>query len=91
MIKTNYICDRCAHPQESPDQFWVIGVKAKPYGYTTSQWEASDHQMQVCRPCLEVLGFHVRAPKKDEPPLPAPPTLEELIREIVQSQREQQS
>jgi hypothetical protein len=39
--------------------------------------------MQVCRPCLESFGIHVQTKTKDDV-VPTVPSLEELIREIVQ-------
>ena len=77
MITTIYKCDKCGNEQNDTEQFWTVGITAEVM-YVSSRVVKSIH---VCRPCLESFGIYV-SPKKDEP-LPAPPTVEELIREII--------
>lgn len=60
MIKTTYICDRCAAEQETRDQFWTIGVWATPHGGFSETAIEHKKSLQVCRPCLEGLGVHVQ-------------------------------
>jgi hypothetical protein len=81
-IKTTYTCDRCKTVQDTITQFWTIAVVVKEG--TMSSWSEPDQKrkMDVCRSCLELLGFY-RAPSCPAPPLPPPPTLEDLIREIA--------
>lgn len=78
MITTTYKCDKCGNVQETPEQFWTIGVGA---GIPTRAISI-DRAMQVCRRCLENLGYHVKQPRP--PNSPPPPTIEELIREILE-------
>lgn len=86
-VKTIYICDKCGSEQDSSKQFWTVGVTATcsihpdPHGYRRF---VEDKYLQVCRPCLESFGIHVqtRPEHKDNPP--QIPTIEELIREIVE-------
>lgn len=79
-IKTIYKCDKCGSEQESNNQFWTVGVTANCSNYASRDFVAGK-SMQVCRPCLESFGIHVQH-KQDEP-AQQPPTLEELILEII--------
>ena len=79
MITTIYKCDKCGNEQNNNNHFWTVGITA-----TTSQSSSGTFpikSMNVCRLCLESLGVYVT--KKADEPLPAPPTVEELIREII--------
>ena len=82
MITTIYKCDKCGNEQNDNDQFWTVGITAR------TKWHQSMDDIvksiQVCRPCLESLGIYVTQTKKKDEPLPAPPTIEELIREIIE-------
>lgn len=87
MIKTSYVCDKCGAVQDTPEQFWNVGVTYSNQGATYIQYSTPAHKntMQVCRKCF--IDFGLTAPtKKDEPIQQAPPTLEELIREIVREE-----
>lgn len=84
-IRTIYKCDRCAGEQDTPAQFWTVGVFANCQS-NSRDFVSSEHKMHVCRPCLESLGIYVR--KQDMPTGVPPPTLEDLIREIVATEFE---
>ena len=80
-VKHIYICDKCGHEQSDTNQFWTVGVTANHA--TCPKEEFVDGKfMQVCRPCLESFGIHVRHKQKDETPPPIP-TVEDLIRDLV--------
>lgn len=79
MITTIYKCDKCGNEQDTDEQFWTVGITARTKWH--QDMDATERSIQVCRPCLESFGIHV-SQKKDKP-LPAPPTVEELIREII--------
>jgi hypothetical protein len=80
-IKTEYKCDRCGVAQATAVQFWEVGVTANCIDATFKNDSfVCGKRMQVCRTCLEILGIHTQ---KREPDAPAPPTIEELILEIV--------
>jgi len=84
MITTIYKCDKCGNTQKTPEQFWRVGVvvnivTSKLYNVL---YESSPHTMQVCRDCLEHFGIHPQK-KTIESPTYNPPTLEDLIIEIV--------
>lgn len=82
-IKTLYTCDKCGHEQENTDQFWTVGVSAS-HGLFHSSHFVENKFMHVCRPCLESFGIHVlKKPEHEENP-PHIPSVEDLIREIVQ-------
>lgn len=85
-VRTIYKCDKCGAEQSTADQFWVVGVIAHVRNgsiNTYSPFVSQDHKMEVCRKCLESFGIHVqhRGPKA---PMPKPPTLEDLIIQLVQ-------
>ena len=81
-VRTIYTCEKCGAEQAKPDQFWVVGIQAhcindRPYGQVK--------QMQVCRLCLEAFGIYDNRPAEVQAVNP-PPTLEDLIIEIVRNQ-----
>ena len=83
-IKTTYICDNCGAEQNTPDQFWTVGVNATPirYPFKTDEY-VNGKILQVCRPCLESFGIHVQK-KPSEPEKPVPTTAELLVQLISQ-------
>ena len=87
MIKTSYICDKCGAVQDSPEQFWTIGLVYSHQGATYLQYSTpkKKHTMQLCRRCLVDLGILIPA-NTDEPVSQSPPTLEELIRDIIREE-----
>ena len=83
MIKTIYICEKCGHEQLTDQQFWKVGVQAHPINYPhTANSFVTGKTMEVCRPCLESFGIHVQQ-KQDGPAQPVP-TVEDLIKEIIE-------
>lgn len=80
MITTIYKCDICGLEQDDNKQFWTVGVTASYQGYSSMSFVENKY-LEVCRPCLESLGIYVQKKKDDS--LPNPPTIEELIREII--------
>ena len=88
-VKTIYTCERCKKEQDTPQQFWVVGAVAYTIGSGPHNYiqPPEQHRLQVCRPCLEILGIHRR--KKKAPEVQTePPTIEELIRELVKEEIE---
>jgi hypothetical protein len=84
-IKTIYICDKCGAEQFSEEQFWTVGLWAACSATRTTAYPneyVADKRVHVCRPCLESFGIHVRV-KDGVDPAPSP-TIEELIREILE-------
>lgn len=78
MIRTIYKCDKCGNEQGESEQLWTVGITASTvYCSTTIPYR----KIEVCRPCLESFGICVTKKKDVEPP--KPPTVEELIREII--------
>jgi len=78
-ITTTYKCDRCDKEQDTNNQFWRIEIGVRHSGQSSPNRLA---HMDVCRFCLEALGFY----RNEFPaaPLPPAPTIEELLREIVE-------
>ena len=88
MIITTYTCDKCGHAQDKNDQMWNIGVVI---GHDASIYygNRTPNPVQLwCRDCIEGLGLlPPGGGAKDAPPLPdPPPTLEDMIREIVRQE-----
>ena len=85
-VKTIYQCDKCGGEQFSEDQFWTVGVWAicSPVRVNPHYSEyVQNKKIQVCRPCLESLGIHLTVKDGGDSAPPAP-TVEELIREIIE-------
>ena len=79
-IITIYKCDKCGAEQSTNEQFWYLAVayKCLHLGYGESKTKG----INVCRKCLESLGINA-TPQTKESPEYSPPTIEELIAEIV--------
>jgi len=86
-VTTIYKCDRCHGEQDTPVQFWNVGVVVTAWAGREYRKEYPDKTMDVCRSCCENMGLVMRLPK--HPELTPPPTLEDLIREIVQQEIQQ--
>lgn len=78
MIETTYKCDKCSSEQNSPEQFWTIGV-----GFSSTNCSPSiglKSRIHVCRKCLA--GFGLVTEKSVTQPSPLP-TTEDLIIEVL--------
>lgn len=83
MITTTYKCDKCGKELDSAGQLWHVGVSAQSINNKLIVGLfVEGKSMQVCRPCLESFGIFVQK-RRDEPEPPSPPTIEDLIREII--------
>ena len=75
-ITTIYKCDKCGNEQASDWQFWHVGITI----FTQHISKYTEQEIDVCQPCLESFGINV--PDEKVKTLP-PPTVEDLIREII--------
>lgn len=81
--KTIYTCDKCKSEQLTPEQFWTVGVQANHYPTASGTYDfVEGKKLEVCRPCLESFGIYVRT--RENEPKPTVPTVEELIRQILE-------
>lgn len=80
-ITTIYKCDRCNSEQSSNTQLWQLNVAYRHLG--TGYSENKTTGIQVCRKCLESLGINASKAVRESPEY-NPPTIEDLIAEIVQ-------
>ena len=88
-VKTIYKCDKCGAEQGNTNQFWRVGLTAEHHpSFSPAPNFVPRKYMDVCRPCLESLGIH--AMKKDEPLSFPEPTLEDVIREIIHNELDNQ-
>ena len=76
-ITTIYKCDKCGNEQNSKTTFWTIYISISGEYYKHSHQK----EIQVCQICLESFGIMVPREKKET--LPPPPTVGDLIREIM--------
>ena len=85
MIVTTYTCDKCGHHQTTNDQMWGIavvmehGIPVPNYGPRLTP----RHNGLWCRKCIESIGLLCAKPDPDDKTAKPPPTLEDMIREIV--------
>lgn len=82
-IRTIYKCDKCGNEQATAEQFWTVGVSAKHHMYGSNNDFVAGKSLEVCRPCLESFGIHVQKKPGETTPSPVP-SVEDLIREIIQ-------
>lgn len=85
MITTIYKCDKCGHQQITQKQMYEIQVTRRPlelpHGHSL---EKSAHW---CRMCMEAAHIYPPASHKEAgKELPPPPTLEDLVRQIVREE-----
>jgi len=87
MITTIYTCDKCGHAQDTKEQMWQVQVSIGSIGERPSQNRA--HAADWCRKCAEAAHLlpDVRH-KEAKEELPPPPTLEDLVRQIVREEME---
>ena len=80
-ITTIYKCDKCGAEQSTNVQFWLLNVSYQEL--STSYGKSYTKGINVCRKCLESLGINASKIVRESPEY-SPPTIEELIAEIVQ-------
>lgn len=85
MIATRYICDKCGNSQETSSQMFSVGVVIEHVGFTT--YTRPKVTVLWCRKCTEEMRLLERGEAEQaKNPLPPAPTLEDMIREIVQEE-----
>lgn len=86
MITTTYKCDRCGVEQPTHEQMWEIIFHFRPFDkrpYQAMQYMPATALW--CRNCCELYPQMLK--KKEETPTPAPPpTLEDLLREVIREE-----
>lgn len=90
--RTIYKCDRCGKEQDSPDQMWLVGfvVTSDLYRSTYRVFDPDfNHRREWCRACVEEFDLVPRVQTKPLPVGEPQKTLEDLIREIVREEVEQ--
>ena len=89
MLTTVYECDRCGKKDEDNQmQLWTVRISYQAQGSGWNNW--SDYRnVDWCRECAVKAGFVGSDKERKEVQAPEPkPTIEELIREIVQHEME---
>lgn len=89
-IITIYRCDRCEKEQSERTQMWYIGIGVNAVDPPVNR-SIRDEQLW-CRMCVEKMHLlpSVRHDREKEE-LPPPPTLEDLLTELIERIVEQQS
>ena len=87
MIVTTYTCDRCGHSQTGEGNLWTVRVQVGP-GVNHQFNHYDGNKLLWCRPCIEFFNnllslFRDAKPSPDAPP---PPTIDDMIREIVREE-----
>jgi hypothetical protein len=82
VITTTYKCDRCGKESNDREQVWSLDVRMNTLDGSIN-FPSKMVSVLWCRECCERIGWlppvELRA-KKEEP---KPPTIEDLLREIV--------
>ena len=82
--KVEFTCDSCETEHEDDNNLWSVGIVIKNK-YAESEFHGRTKiQALWCRECMErhhLLDYVELAQKKE--PLPPPPTIEDMIRDIV--------
>jgi hypothetical protein len=91
-IKTTYTCDRCGHAQDDAEQMWSVGVTYS-HGHGRLEYIGGKSTYGAalwCRACMQHLGIlgphQAQVEDAAAKPAPAPPSLEDLIREIAREE-----
>jgi hypothetical protein len=88
-VTTTYQCDRCETAETRPEGF--IRAYIKTIDARSTFLHPRDHEVAqaiFCRRCSGDLGLKI--PRRDEPKPDPEPTLEDMIRAIVQEEVENQ-
>jgi len=89
-----YKCDRCDKEQEARDQFWQIGISVRSVDMAHTA-PTLRHATEWCRECVDevrlldgaVTKFLEDDARRKGQPRPAdPPTIEEMLRAIIQEE-----
>lgn len=82
-VITTYVCDKCAYSEPKPSGYFEvsIGVKQSIGGYAAPQTKRTS---LWCRSCVVKAGLTTPTMKERAPD--PEPTIEDLVREIVQSE-----
>lgn len=88
-IVTTYVCDRCQKSNEDGEQMWEIGLALRHHGFTNYHTTHDIHHKGLwCRPCCVEVGILAPFIIDPEWKQPDPITLEDLVREIVKRERD---
>ena len=82
MISIIYKCDKCGVDQSTKEQFWELSAVATHLGSSYLQARPCTKPYQVCRKCLEHMGIYTQKVIRNSPEF-NPPTIEELLKEII--------
>lgn len=86
MIITKYVCDRCGHEQDTDEQMWAVGIMCD-YRLSNSYARADvKHKAMWCRTCTDTLNLTPVQKAAIDAPEPAPPSIEDILREIVREE-----
>lgn len=86
-VATKYVCDKCGHTQDTSVQMWEVGITRRSLDSPSMNAAAARQPPKQlwCRECM-VLAHILPCKKGEEEKLPPPPTLEDLVREIVREE-----
>lgn len=87
-VVTTYTCDKCARVQETSDDMFHVALVVRPC--TSTLHYARGEMLCTQLWCLTCVGEKLKhlIPHTPDAPPPTPPTLEGMIKEIVQDEME---
>lgn len=80
-IETAYVCDRCDHKQKTPAKMWKVGIVVNHIGHV--QVSSPRSSQLWCDDCTNKFSLTPKPFSAFPDEGPKPPTLEDIIREIV--------
>lgn len=83
-IITTYTCDKCGHTQQNDKQMWKLLVSLVHHGFEHN-YSTTKREVLWCRACVERKGFLPIPGEQEKSDSTPPPTIEDMIREIVAS------
>ena len=85
MITTTWKCDHCGHEQPTAYQMWDVAITLRHVDAADSYVSSPSKVVGElwCRPCVDRFALIGRLTLREEPAAALPPTLEDLIREML--------
>lgn len=87
-VVVKYICDYCGKSHDSNDQMWELSIFLRNNSLAQryiGQGGEFRHKQLWCRGCCANVGIAFEH-EAEAPKLPTPPTLEDMLREIIRDE-----
>ncbi len=91
-VKVTFTCDRCGKDADSIDYFKKLVLQKATLNWRGSYVSQSMHSPVMealwCRSCFDTMGLPFASVVKDEAKRKAPPTLDDIVQEMIDESRE---